>query len=631
MNPLAHPFSLILLAGLATGATAAPAVDVGELKAIYLQQAEAKGFTPPQAPADFAADFAQFTATGEFKAAIGPPKSAGDPHLSPRLKRLIAAQQVKGDGILPQELETLAAPVTPNAVSLTLLPESAADSERLLKKVQSYGGSGLIADATGTVLATVPDDQVAAVVEATPTGYLDLQARYEPYFGPTTGEGGAMMQVQALHEAGAKGQGVTVAVLDMGFKGYSQLVSAGELPKARATQAFGQYPFEAPSVHGTACAEIVADIAPAADQVLVRFDGGQQSLQQALQWLRQQKAVTVVNASWGAHLRRIDGLDATDQEIDRFVKDTGVVWVNAAGNEAERTWSGPVVDRNGDGWVDVAHGNESRNFLLVQAKGAYSIHIQWNDWGSSVQPTATQDLDAYLFVKQGGKMVMWDRSEVVQNGRQNPEEVLKGDSLPGGVAALLIKKKRVTRDLQVRVGVPYSVQLTPHTPPFSLSSPASAKQALAVGAVDVRSRQLTSYSSNGPSWDQRLKPEVSAPTNVTSQACKLEANSDGRFTGTSAAAPHVTGFAALLASTPEKLHGPALRAAVERSIQPMGQPQPNNGYGRGLTVAGTVAARPAEMPPSVESPPVEKPPADQPSSDATGRVRRKLDELLHKP
>ncbi len=265
LTPLSRTFPLILLAGLAAGAIAAPAVDVGELKAIYLQQAEVKGFTPPQSPADFAADFAQFAATGEFKAAIGAPKSAGDPHLSPRLKRLIAAQQVKGDAIRPQDLETLAAPVAPNAVGLTLLPESAADSERLLKKIQSHGGSSLIADATGTVMATVPDDQLAAILEATPTGYLDLQARYEPYFGPTTGEGVAMMQIPALHNAGVKGQGVTVAVLDMGFKGYSQLVSAGELPKARATQAFGQYSFEAPSVHGAACAEIVADIAPAAD------------------------------------------------------------------------------------------------------------------------------------------------------------------------------------------------------------------------------------------------------------------------------------------------------------------------------------------------------------------------------
>lgn len=615
----------VVLATLAAWPTLAPAVDVGELTAIYTQHAEAKGFTPSLTPVEFAADFAGFAATRELGDAIGAPKSAGDPRLGPRLKRLIAAQRVKGGGDWSQALETLGAPVAPAAVGLTLLPKSAAESEALLNQVRRHGGEGLIASATGTVLVTVPGDRLEAVLDATPTGYLDLQTRYEPFFGPTAGEGIAMMQMGALHDAGVKGQGVMVAVFDMGFEGYSQLVNSGELPKARATQAFGRYPFGERSVHGTACAEIVADVAPAAEQALVQFDGGQQSLQQALQWLRTQK-IDIVNASWGNHLRRLDGLDATDQEIDRFVRDTGVVWVNAAGNEAEQAWSGPAADRNGDGWVDVAYGNETRNFLIVQAKGPYYIHIQWDDWGSSVQPTATQDLDAYLFVKQGGKLELWDRSEVVQNGRQYPEEVLKGASLPGGVAALLIKKKGVNRDLQVRVAVPQGVQVTPHSPPYSLSSPASARQALAVGAVDVRTKALAGYSSNGPSLDRRLKPEVSAPTGVVSQAYKLEGGGDGRFHGTSAAAPHVAGFAALLASTGEKPQGPALRAAIERSIQPMGQPQPNNGYGRGLIVARPAAARPADTSPDAEPPPVEKPP-----SDTTGRVKRKLDELLRKP
>ncbi|MDG4583865.1 MAG: S8 family serine peptidase [Candidatus Competibacter sp.] len=624
MNSL-HAFSLVLLALLAAWPGLAPAVDLGELTAIYARQAQVKGFTPPLAPAEFAADFTRFTATGEFKTTIDTPKSAGDPRLGPRLKRLIAARQVKSGGDWSQELTTLEAPATSDGVGLTLLPKSAADSEALLNKVRSQGGEGLVASATGTVLATVPGDRLEALLDATPTSYLDLQPRYESYFGPTTGEGVAMMQVPALHNAGVKGQGVTVAVLDLGFQGYSQLVRAGELPEARATQAAGRLPFEASTVHGTACAEIVADVAPAAEQVLVRFDGDPQSLQQALQWLRQQKGVVAVNASWGSHLRRIDGLDATDQEIDRFVRDTGVVWINAAGNEAEQTWTGPAVDRNGDGWVDIAVGNETRNFLIVKANGPYYVQVQWDDWGSSVQPTATQDLDAYLFVKQGGQWVLWDRSETVQNGRGYPEEVLKGASLPSGVAALLIKKKRVSRDLQVRVAVPRGVQVIPHTPPYSLSSPASARQALAVGAVDVRSQALASYSSNGPSWDRRLKPEISAPTGVISQAYTLEGSGDGRFHGTSAAAPHVVGLAALLASTGEKPRGPALRAAIERSIQPMGQPQPNNGYGRGLTVAGRVVARPAEAPPDAE------PPDTRPSpSDATGRVKRKLDELLQK-
>ncbi|MER2602707.1 MAG: S8 family serine peptidase, partial [Candidatus Competibacter phosphatis] len=372
-----------------------------------------------------------------------------------------------------------------------------------------------------------------------------------------------------------------------------------------------------------------------ARQVLVRFDGSQQSLQQALTWLRQQPDIAVVNASWGMHLRRIDGLDATDQEIDQFVRDTGVVWVNAVGNEADLTWTGPATDRNGNGAVDVSYGGEVRDILLVKAEKPFAIVVQWDDWGDSVQPVAKQDLDIYLFVDQGnGQVVLWDRSEEIQNGRQYPMEALSGPGLPGGVGALVIKRKRVDRDVRVRVAVTQGAELLPHEPAFSLASPASARQALAVGAVDAGSRQLASYSSNGPSWDNRLKPEVSAPAGVRSQAYRLEGQD--RFHGTSAAAPHVAGFAALLASTGDKPRGAALRTAVEAAIRPMGQPQPNNGYGRGLVVAGlTASGAPDNPPPPVsDKPPVDSPPSGgaegQPNGNAAGRVNRALDGLLNR-
>jgi len=135
--------------------------------------------------------------------------------------------------------------------------------------------------------------------------------------------------------------------------------------------------------------------------------------------------------------------------------------------------------------------------------------------------------------------------------------------------------------------------------------------------VDVRSQKLADYSSNGPSWDNRLKPEVSAPTGTKSQAYRLSSQTD-RFHGTSAAAPHITGLAALLASASPQLRGVELRKAVEQSAQPMGDPQPNHGYGRGLAVARPVAGSSASQPP---------PP---PSSSTSERVRRTLGDLLHK-
>jgi hypothetical protein len=64
---------------------------------------------------------------------------------------------------------------------------------------------------------------------------------------------------------------------------------------------------------------------------------------------------------------------------------------------------------------------------------------------------------------------------------------------------------------------------------------------LAVGAIDpVASGGVAAYSSRGPTNDERVKPDLTAPAGATSTVF-------GRFSGTSAAAPVVAGAAALLA------------------------------------------------------------------------------------
>lgn len=85
----------------------------------------------------------------------------------------------------------------------------------------------------------------------------------------------------------------------------------------------------------------------------------------------------------------------------------------------------------------------------------------------------------------------------------------------------------------------HSAKITPATVAGSVGEPATARSALAVGAVDVESDELAPYSSQGPTDDGRIKPDVAAPTRTRSDAYSR------RYTGTSAACPHVAGFAAL--------------------------------------------------------------------------------------
>ncbi len=79
----------------------------------------------------------------------------------------------------------------------------------------------------------------------------------------------------------------------------------------------------------------------------------------------------------------------------------------------------------------------------------------------------------------------------------------------------------------------------------SVTSPGSARKALAIGAVDVHSPfTLQDYSGRGPTGDGRIKPDLVAPTNVeTGDATSFTATSV--FTGTSAATAQAGGTAAV--------------------------------------------------------------------------------------
>jgi subtilisin family serine protease len=140
-----------------------------------------------------------------------------------------------------------------------------------------------------------------------------------------------------------------------------------------------------------------------------------------------------------------------------------------------------------------------------------------------------------------------DDSKNIQNGKNDqwPTESIWGwysgkDSKWG----IKVKKNPGAKDKTIELFFNFNgtYNLEFDKPAGSLTIPADSEMAIAVSAIPWESGMKDyyyTYSSRGPTTDDRIKPDIAAASSVSNETY-------GFFGGTSASTPHVAGAIALL-------------------------------------------------------------------------------------
>lgn len=386
--------------------------------------------------------------------------------------------------------------------------------------------------------------------------------------------------VPSWHDAGVRGKGLKIAVIDSGFRGYKAQVGKSLPVGLVVRSARKDSNLEAKdSQHGILCGEVVHAIAPDAEILFANWDpDNPDSFLDAVRWAKAQGAqvmtCSVVMPSWSDG----EGNGPIHRKLAEILGDGthpgDPLFFSCAGNTARRAWSGNFTPGT-DGYHQ---WNEkvALNAISPWSEERVSLELCWSD------PEAKYALEVVT----------------PDTGEPAPGCNYKEHADPYSATARFIPKSGQSYAVRVKqvAGKPgkfhfnsLAAYLGEVRLAGSIPFPGDGPEVVTVGAITLEGKRA-SFSACGPN-SCRPKPDLVAPIPF---ATFLR---DTPFSGTSCATPQAASVAALCWSANPDWTASHVRSYVTSHARDLGPAGYDTETGYGTVHLPAIAPAPRALSP----------------------------------
>ena len=171
-----------------------------------------------------------------------------------------------------------------------------------------------------------------------------------------------------------------VALID-NFGKYQEAVAMGELPNNIITYSPPYSPIDTVgSPHGTACAEIIYDMAPGVQFTFATPHSAVAMAKLIVDLAQQGNKIISSSFGWVGY-EPGDGTGPLNDAIRWAYEQKGTLYVQAAGNMRQFHWDGGFSDPNGDYWHEFGSGYAINWFDAGPSQtGLQELNIGWKLW-----------------------------------------------------------------------------------------------------------------------------------------------------------------------------------------------------------------------------------------------------------